>query len=299
VGGNTETDCTGLLRSCVESLLDIEYLTGLAYPIPSTSYYSSTYSLYDWLAVILNDKAAPYVHSVSYGNDEVQQTSVAYMNSVNQQLQMAGTKGLTVMFASGDQGVWGRTGSGDGKFNPDFPAGSPYVTVVGGSDLAGNNIGRETCCSDGGGGFSNTFARPAYQNTAVNAYIKSGVTLPAQRYWNVTGRAYPDVSAIFGLNIGYCIVSKSNFMKVAGTSASTPVVAAMFSLLNDIRLANKKPVLGFANPWIYQTLAAHPEAFNDITTGQNNAGQMSSNSGQIGEWQSSHHEGNHGHQTPL
>jgi len=274
IGGNDENKCDSVLRPCIESLLDIEYLSGLAYPIPTTTYYSATFSIYDWLTTIVNDANAPWVHSVSYGNDEVQQTSVAYMNSVNVQLQMAGAKGLTVLFASGDQGVWGRTGSGDRKFNPDFPAGSPYVTAVGGTELPTATIGAtEVCCPDGGGGFSNTFARPSYQATAVNNYIKSGVKLPPQSYWNISGRAYPDVSAVFGLNIGYCIVSAGNFMKVAGTSASCPVVASMFALLNDIRLSRNQTVLGFANPWLYQTFGAHPEVFHDVTSGTNNAGQ--------------------------
>ena len=60
----------------------------------------------------------PLVHSVSYGNDEKQQTSTAYMNSVNVQFQKAGTRGLSVLFASGDQGVWGRSGTLGRRFHP-------------------------------------------------------------------------------------------------------------------------------------------------------------------------------------
>ena len=53
---------------------------------------------------------SPLVHSVSYGNDEVQQTSTDYMYSVNEQLALIAGQGISVLFASGDQGVWGRTG---------------------------------------------------------------------------------------------------------------------------------------------------------------------------------------------
>ena len=60
----------------------------------------------------------PLIHSVSYGNDEKQQTSTAYMNSVNVQFQKAGTRGLSVLFASGDQGVWGRSGTLGRRFHP-------------------------------------------------------------------------------------------------------------------------------------------------------------------------------------
>lgn len=47
---------------------------------------------------------------------------------------------------------------------------------------------------------------------------------------------------------------------VSGTSASTPVVAGIFALVNDKRLAAGKPTLGFLNPFIYK----NPQAFNDI-----------------------------------
>jgi len=272
VGTNDEKHCNLYEEACIESLLDIEYLASLTNPIPLSDYYLSTYSLIDWAQTVNADKNAPWVHSVSYGNDEVQQTSVAYMNSVNDQFMQITSRGITILFASGDQGVWGRSGTSTGTFNPDFPASSPYILAVGGSDLSSTNIGPETCCSDSGGGFSNTFARPSWQNDAVNKYIQTA-NLPAQALWNASGRGYPDVSAIFGLNIPYCIVADQKFLGVAGTSASSPVAASIFGLLNDIRLKKGSPTFGLANPWIYQTAAAHPEAFNDITTGKNNAGK--------------------------
>lgn len=36
-----------------------------------------------------------------------------------------------------------------------------------------------------------------------------------------------------------------------GTSASTPVAAAVIALLNDFLISQGKPPLGFANPWLY------------------------------------------------
>ena len=52
------------------------------------------------------------VHSVSYGNDETQQTSVAFMNSCNAAFMKIGVRGVSILFASGDQGVCGRSGCG-------------------------------------------------------------------------------------------------------------------------------------------------------------------------------------------
>jgi len=244
----------------------------LTQPIPITDYYDDTYSLLDWAQQVNADKTAPWVHSVSYGNDEVQQTSKAYMESCNDQFMAVTSRGITILFASGDQGVWGRSGTGTGTFNPDFPAASPYILAVGGSDLSTTSVGPETCCADSGGGFSNTFPRPDWQNDAVTKYLNTA-TLPNKALFNATGRGYPDVSAIFGLYIPYCIVADSKYLGVAGTSASSPVAASIFGLLNDVRLNKGKATLGFANPWIYQTLADHPEAFNDITTGKNDAGK--------------------------
>jgi len=271
VGENSEAHCSLYSEACVESLLDIEYLASLTQPIPLSDYYSSTYSILDWAKQVDADAQAPLVHSVSYGNDEVQQTSDDYIFSVNDEFMKITSRGITVIFASGDQGVWGRSGTGTGHFNPDFPASSPYILAVGGSDLSTTSIGPETCCSDSGGGFSNYFSRPSYQDNAVSTYFKTA-SLPNSALYNATGRGYPDVSAIFGLNIPYCIVADGKYYGVAGTSASSPVVASMIGLLNDVRLKKGSPPLGFANPLIYQLAASNPEAFNDITTGKNDGG---------------------------
>lgn len=49
-----------------------------------------------------------------------------------------------------------------------------------------------------------------------------------------------------------------------GTSAASPVWAALVGLLNDARLRAKKPTMGFINPWLY----ANGNAFlNDVTKG--------------------------------
>lgn len=59
-------------------------------------------SLQAWMNTILGLSNPPLVHSVSYGNDEVQQTSSAYMTAVDQQFQQAAAIGLSILFASGN-----------------------------------------------------------------------------------------------------------------------------------------------------------------------------------------------------
>merc|ERR1711935_1107749 len=163
------------------------------------------------------------------------------------------------------------------RFAPDFPCGSAFVTAVGGTDFVTTSIGDEMAWSDGGGGFSDTFARPSYQEAAVSAYLQDpSAALPPASYYNATGRGYPDVAALGGEKTPYCIFASDPtfavyppyFQGEYGTSASTPVVAGIFALLNDIRLSAGKPALGFLNPFIYQNAAA----FNDVQSGKNTGG---------------------------
>jgi len=260
----------------IEAMLDIEYINAIGGAIPLTNIYSAQYSLLNWVKELaaLGDGEIPLINSVSYGNDEAQQTGDAYMNSCNDQFKAIGVQGISILFASGDQGVYGREGAGilkDKPFHPDFPGGSPYITVVGGTDFAERStVGDETTWKAGGGGFSNTFGIPSYQTDVVAAYKEKAQTagnLPPQKLWNNTGRGYPDLAALGGQVNPYCIVSGGRFAGVAGTSAACPVAAAVFARVNDVRLAAGKPALGFLNPFIYQNGAA----FNDVTTGSNPA----------------------------
>ena len=119
--------------------------------------------------------------------------------------------------------MWGRSGVG-ATFNPDFPAGSPYVTAVGGTDFSTKStIGAESVWSCGGGthffskfyplwyvkvslyllncvgGFSDTFSIPSWQADVVAEYLSAASAagvLPSSSLFNSTGRAYPDVAAL-------------------------------------------------------------------------------------------------------
>jgi tripeptidyl-peptidase-1 len=270
VGGNNEKLCER--GGCVESLLDIEYIGAISHPIPLTVVYSSTYSLFDWVNSVMDMDSPPLVNSVSYGNDEIQQTSSEYMEECNTQFMKAGAMGITILFASGDQGVWGRTGaSKNGVYNPDFPGGSPYITAVGGTNFAEKSvIGEESTWDCGGGGFSNEFPTPEWQQDVVNEYFATATAagvLPEANLFNAGGRGYPDLAALGGQTNPYCIsTSGGHFGGVAGTSASCPVVAGMFANINNERLAAGKSPLGWINPFIY----ANPQCFNDVNDGSMN-----------------------------
>lgn len=173
-----------------------------------------------------------------------------------------GTRGISVIFASGDGGVRGGhdelSECANNTFLPVFPAACPFVTSVGSTW----GIAPEVAINFTGGGFSNIFPRPAYQSNAVPSFLNS-IPRNFAGIFNRSGRGYPDVSTQ-GMNFEV-VFSGENFL-VGGTSASSPTFASVIALINDRLVAAGKPVLGFLNPWIY-TRASN--AFTDITEGTN------------------------------
>ena len=71
---------------------------------------------------------------------------------------------------------------------------------------------------------------------------------------------------------GYCAGAQSCFQIFGGTSVATPSFAGMMSLINQYLLANGLQAtagLGNVNPRLYQLAQSAPNAFHDITTGNN------------------------------
>ena len=244
-----------------EASLDIQYIMSLGTMVPTWFWstagrHESKEPFLEWLMDISNRSEVPWVHSVSYADFE-DSLDVAYMNRINVEFQKAGIRGLTFLFASGDYGAACK----NSKFRPMFPSSSPYVTAVGGTGF-NHPLSGEYGHEISGGGFSNLFARPSYQNEVVEKYLKSGPHIPPTSYFNPNGRGYPDISAVCH---DFWIVRSMHVETESGTSASTPTVAGIISLLNDVRLQNNKSALGFLNPFLYQNSAT----MYDVTAGHN------------------------------
>ncbi|KAH7906414.1 peptidase S8/S53 domain-containing protein [Hygrophoropsis aurantiaca] len=192
-----------------------------------------------------------------------------------------GLMGVTVLYSSGDYGVAGNdalclepngTQSVNGTiFNPSFPSTCPYITSVGATQVNPNSTVYEPegACEQviySGGGFSNYFAMPDYQKDAVAYYLKNYYPQYPPDIWNASGtsRGLPDIAAN-GAN--YVVAIDGGFELVYGTSCASPVSGAIFTMINDARLAVGKKPIGFINPTIYSTDFAG--AFNDITMGGN------------------------------
>jgi tripeptidyl-peptidase I len=81
------------------------------------------------------------------------------------------------------------------QFTPQFPGTCPYNTAVGGTQAATPEI----AWVGSSGGFSNYFARPWYQELAVEDYLNFHISSSTKSYYNqftnFAGRGFPDVSA--------------------------------------------------------------------------------------------------------
>ncbi|KAI9066070.1 subtilisin-like protein [Trametes sanguinea] len=245
-----------------------------AYPDPYGGYEGESYG-----ALQCGTVTPAHVISTSYSYDEWELTP-AYEQRQCAEYAKLGLMGVTMLFSSGDYGV---AGNGDiclapngaptyptGAFAPAFPGGCPYITSVGATQInpGAKVTDPESACMQviySGGGFSNVFPMPSYQKSAVENYLsKHAPDYPAGTYNTSGSRAYPDLSAN-GAN--YVVAVDNSFELVYGTSASSPVTAAILSAINDARLAIGKKPIGFINPTIYSSAFQH--AFNDITNGTN------------------------------
>ncbi|EGO27729.1 hypothetical protein SERLADRAFT_446956 [Serpula lacrymans var. lacrymans S7.9] len=270
----------------VEANLDTQFGFGLTYPTPGTFYSTggeppfipddleptdSNEPYTYWLDYILaqDDGNIPQAISTSYGDDE-QTVPQSYAERVCADFATLGARGVSVMFSSGDGGVgdgdadpatqecYSNDGTNRTIFIPGFPASCPYVTAVGGTV----NI-PETAVYFSGGGFSNYFSRPSYQDSAVESFLTKLAPGTYEGLYNPYGRAYPDVSA---QAYNFLIVYEGNTTYVAGTSCSSPTFTSFVSLLNDARISAGKTTLGFLNPFLY---SSGYTALNDITEGNN------------------------------
>jgi len=206
----------------LEAELDTQYMSSMGEKIPMTVWYTQgTFenALMEWTTNVLNATSPPLLFSVSYGSTE-QTYGGAYISRLNTNLAAMGTRGITVMFASGDSGAGG--GCTTGPFQPDYPASSPYVTAVGG--VTGGTQGQEplgeSVWIDGGGGFSNYAPIQSYQTSAVNTYLTTANGLPDKTKYNATGRGFPDIAA---QSVDFVIVVDGRDEGVSGTSCAKDI----------------------------------------------------------------------------
>ncbi|KAI0331226.1 subtilisin-like protein [Cubamyces sp. BRFM 1775] len=247
-----------------EASLDLQYTVGLATNVPTevisvgANNTDGIAGFLDLVNALLAQDELPQVLTTSFGFNANDIPATIGSNLCNAYAQL-GARGTTVLFASGDGGVSGVQATQDcTTFIPSFPSTCPFVTSVGGT----TSFGPEVAVSFSSGGFSNLFARPQYQDSAVNAYLKTLGKTNAGLF-NASGRAFPDIAAQAQ---NFQVFVNGQVKPVAGTSAASPTVASLVALLNDAIQKDGGAPVGFLNPFLY---SAGASALNDITQGNN------------------------------
>jgi len=272
-GSNLQDNVSGP-QNHGEANLDIQYGLSLAYPTPT--FYSSTGGrppettpvevdnepYLQFLTYLLTLDTIPQTISISYGDAEPT-VPLSYANTVCNLFAQVAARGSSVMVSSGDDGSGSNCSVGNSTklaYGSEFPGSCPFVTAVG----ATVQVAPEVAVDFSGGGFSNYFARPSYQDAAVNTWLTNYSDPAFIKYINTSGRAYPDVSA---QGVNFVTIEAGAVVPESGTSASCPAFAAVIALLNSDRIENGLAPFGLLNPWLYSK-AASAKALNDIVAGK-------------------------------
>jgi subtilase family serine protease len=199
----------------------------------------------------------------------------AELNSI---LQGAAADHVTVVASTGDTGPFSDqqafastvAAPGTAVKEVSLPASDPSVLAVGGTTLTVNSVTGayigETAWntsasfsqpgSASAGGFSQLYARPAYQDGVPGIGAMRGVP-------DVAG----DADAADGAPIVLADGNTSWIIPAFGTEAAAPLWAGLMALADQYAHHD----LGFVNPAIYRIArsSSYRKAFHDVTTGNN------------------------------
>jgi subtilase family serine protease len=263
-------------RGTFEPEEDLAVVRGMAPGLRSLTFSKAWLDPAQWFlgsAQVLAESPLPDTYSMSYGECEKSvrgrgagAASQAGADLMDSMLVRLGLAGVSTFASAGD---FGSTCDGQQFAGVAWPASSPYVTAVGGTRLILNPANQrvnEVVWNDlqwtpanqgggvGGGGLSAFSGRPPYQR---------GLGLPGSR------RATPDISANASNFPGYPVVLAGHWEVDGGTSASAPLMASAFAVLDVAQHARGRPRLGPLNGLLYRLRAQSPRTFFDIVAGAN------------------------------
>ena len=214
---------------------------------------------------------------------------------------MAAGTGVGVQFSSGDEGD---NFIVTGEQQPSFPGTSPYATAVGGTSVeigAQNNrlgevgwsTGISTLCTEelanlaepgceksevgqwlppapgeydygGGGGTTNQYAEPWYQQPVVPAELaaKAGTGVPNRVVPDISMEGDPSTGMLVGETQEFADGTYYDQYRIGGTSLSSPLFAGLMADADQAARGS----LGFVNPLLYHldSGAQKSAAFYDI-----------------------------------
>ncbi len=293
----------------IEAYLDLEWSGAVAKNATIVYVYVGNNSLngpWDALAYAVdntNHDVNAQVISTSFGFCEPQLPG-SFASQLQALAQFGNSVGETITAASGDSGAadCDNGATATQGLAVDLPAGVPEVTAVGGSEFTGdstngantywngtndgdngsaigyipeeiwNDTSIQGALDAGGGGVSAVFAKPSWQAGA--GFVSSGrnvpdVTLSASNdhdpYLLCTGSNNVSGDGLSSCTNGFRDADQ-NLDPVGGTSAGAPTFAAIVALLDQ---AVDPSGLGNVNMELYPLAASSPNAFHDITSGNN------------------------------
>ncbi|MHB1885471.1 MAG: protease pro-enzyme activation domain-containing protein, partial [Acidimicrobiales bacterium] len=262
-----------------EAALDIEDVIGLApqahidvYQGPNNS--TGPYDTYN--SIISGDTAQVIV--TSWGACESSQGNAAIV-AENTLFEQAAAQGQSVVAASGDAGS---EDCSSATLAVDDPSSQPFVTGVGGTSITAlgpppvQKVWNDKASGGGatGGGISQVWTMPSYQSGApasLDVVNPNSSGTPCSAAAGSYCREVPDVSANADPYSGYVFYYKGSWGGVGGTSAASPLWAALFALADGDSACRATGAVGFANPALYRIAGGpgYSEAFADITVGNN------------------------------
>jgi uncharacterized membrane protein len=274
----------------VEATLDVEWAGAIAPRAAVKLVVAASTSSSDGVDLAaqyaVNHNVAP-VLSVSFGSCEADMggAELAFYNSLWQQ---AAAQGISVFVSAGDSGAAGCDSAGAASGTTRAVNGicsSPFATCVGGTQfneganpgsywLPGNNpvlgtaqsyipeqVWNESAANGGsellagGGGASSQWPKPRWQ-------IGGGVPADGRR-------DVPDIAVTAAAHDGYLIFFNGALSVVSGTSAASPSLASLFTIVNQ----KYNSAQGNINPVLYPLAVKQAQGgaavFHDIVSGNN------------------------------
>jgi subtilase family serine protease len=182
------------------------------------------------------------VVSMSWGSDDNVSNTATDTNLSNSYLVTpSGHQGITFVASAGDDG------------HPNFPAESPNVLAIGGTDLYLTSTGAIT-------------NETAWTPTTSNGQTWSGGGGASQEF---PGRDVPDVA--YNAGVGMAVYDTfgpdTGWISVGGTSAGAPQWAALIAIADQGRAAAGLGTLNSATQTRAAIFAASVSDFHDITVG--------------------------------
>jgi subtilase family serine protease len=209
--------------------------------------------------------------SQSFGATENTFPSAASIMALRSAYMNAQANNVTVLGAAGDAGATDDEIGGVNLFPyrvNSWPSSDPLVTSVGGTQLhltqqglrtAPDNVWNDpTVCGAcaGGGGLSQVFSRPFYQD-GVQSVVGSARGTP-----DISMSAAVDGGALVYMSFGG--LPGAGFYVIGGTSEATPEMAGIVAIADQAAGHD----LGLINPALY-TLGSGSPGITDITRGNN------------------------------